>query len=125
MSALSGLKAAPGLLVRAHVTPGAAAAVAGLSAARVGGATGAQALTVSNLVPLVAFLVLLPCLVNATFYIELALGRTCAWVDAALTARWEAVVYACSVGLALARLARGHASIDMIGFLVIGVLLVG
>src|SRR5881296_2180208 len=42
----------------------------------------------------------------------------------ALTARWEAVGYACSVGLALACLALAHASIDMIGFLVIGVVLV-
>src|SRR5439155_18893881 len=82
------------------------------------------ALTAGNLVPLVAFLVVLPCVVNGTFYIELALGRTLAWVDAALTARWEAVVYACSVGLALGCLALAHASIDMNGFLVIGVVLV-
>jgi len=39
-----------------------------------GGATGAQGLAAGNLVPLVAFLVLLPCVVNGTFYIELALG---------------------------------------------------
>src|SRR5881397_779599 len=107
----------------AHLATG--AALAGLAYARLGGATGAQALTASNLVPLVAFLVLLPCVVNGTFYIELALGRTLAWVDAALTARWEAVVYACSVGLALACLALAHASIDMNGFLVIGVVIVG
>src|SRR6266850_1865972 len=85
----------------AHLTTG--AALAGLAYARLGGATGAQALAAGNLLPLVAFLVLLPCVVNGTFYIELALGRTLAWVDAALTARWEAVVYACSVGLALIR----------------------
>src|SRR5437867_9494068 len=106
----------------AHLATG--AALAGLAYARLGGATGAQALTASNLVPLVAFFVLLPCIVNGTFYIELALGRTFAWVDAALTARWEAIVYACSVGLALACLALAHASIDMIGFLVLGVVLV-
>ena len=106
----------------AHLATG--AALAGLAYARLGGATGAQALTAGNLVPLVAFLVLLPCIVNGTFYIELALGRTFAWVDAALTARWEAIVYACSVGLALACLALAHASIDMIGFLVLGVVLV-
>jgi len=106
----------------AHLAAG--SALAGLAYARLGGATGAQALAANNLVPLVAFLVLLPCVVNGTFYIELALGRTLAWVDAALTARWEAVVYACSVGLALACLALAHASVDMIGFLVIGVVLV-
>src|SRR3989441_2738224 len=120
--ALRRLPVAAALDNAAHLATG--AALAGLAYARLGGATGAQALTAGNLVPLVAFLVLLPCVVNSTFYIELALGRTLAWVDAALTARWEAVVYACSVGLALACLALAHASIDMIGFLVIGVLLV-
>jgi methyl-accepting chemotaxis protein/putative methionine-R-sulfoxide reductase with GAF domain len=106
----------------AHLTTG--AALAGLAYARLGGATGAQALAAGNLLPLVAFLVLLPCVVNGTFYIELALGRTLAWVDAALTARWEAVVYACSVGLALASLALAHAGLDMVGFLVIGAVIV-
>jgi methyl-accepting chemotaxis protein/putative methionine-R-sulfoxide reductase with GAF domain len=106
----------------AHLTTG--AALAGLAYARLGGATGAQGLAAGNLLPLVAFLVLLPCVVNGTFYIELALGRTLAWVDAALTARWEAVVYACSVGLALASLALAHASLDMGGFLVIGAVIV-
>ena len=120
--ALRRLPVAAALGNAAHLATG--AALAGLAYARLGGATGAQALTASNLVPLVAFLVLLPCLVNGTFYIALALGRTLAWVDAALTARWEAVVYACSVGLALACLALAHASIDMNGFLVIGVVLV-
>src|SRR6266852_126869 len=120
--ALRRLPVAAALDNAAHLATG--AALAGLAYARLGGATGAQALAASNLVPLVAFLVLLPCVVNGTFYIELALGRTLAWVDAALTARWEAVVYACSVGLALACLALAHASIDMIGFLVIGVVLV-
>src|SRR5881409_3437590 len=120
--ALRRLPVAAALDNAAHLATG--AALAGLAYARLGGATGAQALTASNLVPLVAFLVLLPCIVNGTFYIELALGRTFAWVDAALTARWEAVVYACSLGLALACLALAHASIDMNGFLVIGVVLV-
>src|SRR3989441_406344 len=120
--ALRRLPVAAALDNAAHLTTG--AALAGLAYERLGGATGAQALAASNLVPLVAFLVLLPCVVNGTFYIELALGRTLAWVDAALTARWEAVVYTCSVGLALACLALAHASIDMIGFLVIGAVLV-
>src|SRR5256884_1108218 len=120
--ALRRLPVAGALDNAAHLATG--AALAGLAYARLGGATGPQALTASNLVPLVAFLVLLPCIANGTFYIELALGRTFAWVDAALTARWEAVVYACSVGLALACLALAHASIDMIGFLVIGAVLV-
>jgi methyl-accepting chemotaxis protein/putative methionine-R-sulfoxide reductase with GAF domain len=106
----------------AHLTTG--AALAGLAYARLDGATGAEALAAGNLVPLVVFLVLLPCVVNGTFYLALALGRTLAWVDTALTARWEAVVYACSVGLALAFLELVHAGLDTVGFLVIGAVVV-
>src|SRR6266851_264788 len=121
--ALRRLPVAAALDNAAHLTMG--AAVAGLAYARLGGATGAQALAADNLVPLVVFLVLLPCVVNGTFYIELALGRSLAWVDAALTARWEAVVYACSAGLALACLALAHAGLDTGAFLVIGAAIVG
>ncbi len=120
--ALRRLPVAAALDNAAHLTTG--AALAGLAYARLGGATGAQALAAGNLVPLVVFLVLLPCIVNGTFYMEHALGRTLAWVDAALTARWEAVVYACSVGLALASLQLAHAGLDMVGFVVIGVVIV-
>ena len=120
--ALRRLPVAAALDNAAHLTTG--AALAGLAYARLGGAPGAQGLAAGNLLPLVAFLVLLPCVVNGTFYIELALGRRLAWVDAALTARWEAVVYACSVGLALASLALAHANPDMVGFLVIGAVIV-
>src|SRR6266480_2340219 len=120
--ALRRLPVAAALDNAAHLTTG--AALAGLAYARLGGATGAQALAAGNLVPLVVFLVLLPCIVNGTFYMEHALGRTLAWVDAALTARWEAVVYACSVGLALASLQLAHAGLDMGGFVVIGVVIV-
>src|SRR5436305_9915782 len=82
--ALRRLPVAAALDNAAHLTTG--AAVAGLAHARLGGARGAQALAAGNLVPLVVFLVLLPCIVNGTFYMEHALGRTLAWVDAALTA---------------------------------------
>src|SRR2546425_9631518 len=121
--ALRRLPVAAALDNAAHLTMG--AAVAGLAYARLGGATGAQALAAGNLVPLVVFLVLLPCVVNGTFYIELALGRSLAWVDAALTARWEAVVYACSAGLAIACLALAHAGLDTGAFLVIGAAIAG
>src|SRR5207247_3317905 len=80
--ALRRLPVAAALDNAAHLTTG--AAVAGLAYARLGGATGAQALAAGNLVPLVVLLVLLPCVVNGTFYIELALGRTPAWVAPAL-----------------------------------------
>jgi len=107
----------------AHLTAG--GAVAGLVYERLGGATGAAAMAVPNLPVLVVFLLLLPVVVNATFYLELALGRSLAWVDPRLTARWEAVVYACSAGLALGWLALMHASVDTAAFLVIGAGLAG
>jgi methyl-accepting chemotaxis protein/putative methionine-R-sulfoxide reductase with GAF domain len=107
----------------AHVTAG--SAVAGLAYARMGGATGPDALASANLLPLVALLVLLPCVVNGTFYLELALGRRLAWVDARLTARWESVVYVCSVGLALGWLALAHTSPGGTQMVVIGAVLAG
>jgi len=121
--ALRRLPAAAALDNAAHLTAG--GAVAGLVYERLGGATGAPAIAAANLPTLVVFLVLLPCVVNATFYLELALGRSLAWVDPRLTARWEAVVYACSAGLALGWLALMHASVDTAAFLVLGAGLAG
>ena len=107
----------------AHLAAG--GAVAGLVYERLGGATGAAALAAPNLPALVVFLLLLPVVVNATFYLELALGRSLAWVDPRLTARWEAVVNACSAGLALGWLALIHANVDTAAFLVTGTALAG
>jgi len=121
--ALRRLPLAAALDNAAHLTAG--GAVAGLVYERLGGAAGAAAITAANLPALVTFLALLPLVVNATFYLELALGRSLAWVDSRLTARWEAVVYACSAGLALGWLALMHASLDTSVFLVIGAGLVG
>ena len=121
--ALRRLPAGAALDNAAHLTAG--SAVAGLAYARLGGATGSDALAPANLLPLVALLVLLPCVVNGTFYLELALGRALAWVDARLTARWEAVVYVCSVGLALGWLALAHAGLGGTQMVVIGAVLAG
>src|SRR5437764_1377982 len=94
--ALRRLPLAAALDNAAHLTAG--GAIAGLVYERLGGTTGAAALAAANLPPLVIFLLLVPLVVNATFYLELALGRSLAWVDPRLPARWEAVVYACSPG---------------------------
>ncbi|HVH67507.1 MAG TPA: methyl-accepting chemotaxis protein [Gemmatimonadales bacterium] len=107
----------------AHLTAG--TALAGLAYARAGGATGAAALATGNLVPLALCLVVLPLVVNGTFYLELALGRALAWVDARLTARWEAIVYGCSVGLALGWLTLAHANVDGPPVAVIAAVLAG
>src|SRR5213593_1488146 len=102
----------------AHLTAG--TAVAGLLYERLGGATGPDALAAANVGPLVALLVLLPVIVNATFYLELALSRSLAWVDPRLTARWEAIVYACSVGLAAGWLRLLHGELGATDGLVLG-----
>src|SRR6059058_3665026 len=121
--ALRRLPLAAALDNAAHLTTG--GAVAGLVYERLGGTTGAAALAATNLPPLVIFLLLVPLVVNATFYLELALGRSLAWVDPRLTARWEAVVYACSAGLALGWLALLSAGVDTAVLVVIGAGLAG
>jgi methyl-accepting chemotaxis protein len=116
--ALRRLPLAAALDNAAHLTAG--GAVAGLVYERLGGATGAAAVAAANAPPLMIFLLLLPLIVNTTFYLELAVGRSVAWVDPRLTARWEAVVYACSAGLALGWLALLHGTVDSAVFVVIG-----
>jgi len=101
-----------------HLTTG--SAIAGLAYQRLGGVVGPGALAAGNLAPLAAFLVVLPAIVNATFYVELALGRSVAWVDARLTARWETIVYGCSAGLALVWLWLAHAGLDAGDALAVG-----
>jgi len=95
----------------AHLTAG--STFVGLMYARVGGEAGAGALAVDNLAPLALTLVLLPMIVNGTFYLELALGQTIAWVDARLTMRWESIVYLVSAALAIAWLGLLHATIPI------------
>ena len=105
----------------AHLTAG--TAVVGAAYERLGGAGGGDALTAANLPALAVLLVLLPVVVNSTFYLELSLGRTLAWVDAWLTARWETIVYGCSAALALAWLRLVHAGLGPVEMLAVGAVL--
>src|SRR6266571_153461 len=91
-----------------HLTVG--TTLVGLMYDRMDGQTGAAALTSNNLGLVVLVIVLLPIVVNGTFYLDLALGKTMAWVDARLTLRWETIIYLTSVGLALGWLALTHAA---------------
>ncbi|MGH7673308.1 MAG: methyl-accepting chemotaxis protein, partial [Gemmatimonadales bacterium] len=93
----------------AHLTTG--STLVAVLYARLGGQTGAGALTADNLWPLALLIALLPSVVNGTFYLELALGQTIAWVDARLTLRWETIVYLVSVALALGWLALVRAEL--------------
>jgi methyl-accepting chemotaxis protein len=88
------------LAVAAHLTFG--TAVTGLLYESLGGVTGAGALSTAHLLPVTLAAAALPALVNGTFYVELALRGRFLWHDARLIMRWEAVVYAASIALALA-----------------------
>src|SRR5438445_10271907 len=93
----------------AHLTAG--STFVGLTYARLSGAAGAVALSADNAWVIALTTVLLPMIVNGTFYLELALGQTIAWVDARLTLRWESIVYLVSAALALGWLAVVNATI--------------
>jgi methyl-accepting chemotaxis protein len=95
----------------AHLTAGTAAV--GILYDVLHGTTGIAALTAANLGPLLLLIVSMVTLVNGTFYLELRLGRTLAWVDPRLTLRWELVVYVTSVVLALLWLVAVHATLPM------------
>jgi methyl-accepting chemotaxis protein len=68
----------------------------------IGGVAGAASVQIGNLVPLACAIILLPAVVNATFYLELSLSSASAWVDARLTLRWEAITALAGNGLAVA-----------------------
>jgi len=83
-----------------HLTFGVAAV--GFLYDRLGGVTGAASLTPANVLPFLVLAIGLPIVVNGTFYAELALSESLAWVDARMTLRWESVVYLLSAALAVA-----------------------
>jgi methyl-accepting chemotaxis protein len=95
----------------AHLTAG--TTFVGLMYGRIGGETGAAALAVDNVGAVAITIIILPLIVNGTFYLELALGQTIAWVDARLTLRWESIIYLVSAALALGWLALLHATVPV------------
>src|SRR3989449_6120578 len=95
----------------AHLTAG--STFVGLMYARLSGATGVAAVSADNAWVVALTVVMLPIIVNGTFYLELALGQTIAWVDARLTLRWESIVYLVSAALALGLLAVVNATIPV------------
>ena len=107
----------------AHLTTG--TTVVGLIYAGLGGATGAAALQPANLFPLILTLLLLPVVVNGTFYLELAASQGVAWIDARLTARWEIIVYVVSAVLALGWLAVFESTLGIGAIAALSVLLAG
>lgn len=100
-----------------HLTAG--AAVVGVLYERLGGATGTLALEADNIGPVAALLVLTMVVVNGSFYLELALSRAIAWVDAQLTARWEVLVYGASAGLSVLWFRLVHTSLPIAAWLLV------
>jgi methyl-accepting chemotaxis protein len=86
--------------------------LAGLLYTALDGSSGPGAVTAQNVWPLTAAAFALALIVNGTFYLDLAQGPRAAWVDAALTIRWELAVTAAAIGAALgwAALAGSHQS---------------
>jgi len=82
-----------------HLTFG--AAVVGFLYEQAGGVPGGHPLSGANIPPFILLVAGLPIVVNGTFYAELALSESLAWVDARLTLRWESVVALLSAVLAL------------------------
>ena len=82
-----------------HLTFG--VAIVGFLYDRIGGVSGGGALAPENTLPFLVLAVGLPVIVNGTFYAELALSESLAWVDSRLTLRWESVVYLMSAVLAI------------------------
>jgi methyl-accepting chemotaxis protein len=107
----------------AHLTAG--AALVGIIYERLGGGTGNLALEPDNIGPIAALLVLMMVIVNGSFYLALAMSRSVAWVDARLTARWETIVYATSVGLALLWFRLFHATLPIAAWILVAAALLG
>jgi len=107
----------------AHLTAG--TAIVGWLYAAMGGNTGPAALQIENLNPLLGLLLLLPTIINGTFYLELFLTQAVAWVDALLTLRWETIVYATSAALGLAWFKLVATAPPFFPAVLLGVLLAG
>lgn len=107
----------------AHLTAG--SALVGIIYERLGGGTGSLALEPDNIGPIAALLVLMMVVVNGSFYLELAMSRSVAWVDARLTARWEAIVYATSVGVALLWFRLFHSDLPVAAWILVAAALLG
>jgi len=102
-----------------------ATGLVGMAYSLFGGGIGQQALAVTNLAPLVLAVILLPLVVNVTFYLELALAGITSSADKSITVRWEIIVTICGAGLALAWLALFTSSLPTLPAVAIGTALTG
>jgi methyl-accepting chemotaxis protein len=99
-------------------------ALTGLIYDAFGGAHGIAVFYPSNIGPLSFLLLVLPVVVNGSYYLELRIGRALAWVDPWVTLRWETVVYVMGALLALGWLATAHAVSVTLGRATLAIVLV-
>ncbi len=78
--------------------------VAGMAYSLSGGRLAGGAFSVSTIWSVALLILLLPVVVNLTFYAQLRLSSAVAWVDAMLTARWEGAMTVLGALLALGAL---------------------
>ncbi len=93
------LRPGEALGVAGHILLG--TGLAGIVFDLLGGQVGTAAITAPNVLPMLAVLILIPVVVNSTFYVELALAGLLPSMDFRLTLRWESVVGAVGAGMAV------------------------
>lgn len=107
----------------AHVAT--ACCVGGILYVQLGGGLGPAAFAPWNLWRLGILMMVVPSMVNLTFYAQLRLSPAIAWVDAKLTARWEATVAILATVLALGALRLAFSSLTISQYVLLGVTLLG
>ena len=87
-----------------------ACSVGGIAYAAASGGLGAAIFAGWNVWRLALVILLVPLIANGTFYLQLRLSPAIAWVDARLTARWEAAVAVLAATLALGGLKLAYST---------------
>lgn len=102
-----------------------ACCIGGLLYMWLGGGLGPAAFAPWNMWRLGILMMVVPAMVNLTFYAQLRLSPAIAWVDARLTARWEATVAILATVLALAALRLAFATLTPSQYILLGLTMVG
>jgi methyl-accepting chemotaxis protein len=102
-----------------------ACCVGGFLYMQLGGGLGPAAFAPWNMWRLGILMLIVPAMVNLTFYAQLRLSPAIAWVDAKLTARWEATVAILATVLALAALRLAFTPLTPSQYFLLGLTMVG
>lgn len=115
--ALRRLRVADVFSTVAHLTFG--TALTGVTYTLLGGAVGVGVLEPNNWIQLVLALLLLPSIVNGTFYMELHYSEASSDIGGRLTLVWEALVYFASAAMALVWVGIAASSLPAFGVVVL------